>query len=71
MPTSLTLTPRARARSGETEVSSRTRARTATTTSAMTPDAISAGTVSGLITKMEPNSTVNDAPVVAVRSVPR
>ena len=37
----------------------------------MTPDAISAGTVSGLITKMEPNSTVNDAPVVAVRSVPR
>ena len=68
MPTSRTLTPRARARSGETEVSSSTRASRAVTSSAMTPDATSAGTVSGLTTKMDPNSTVNDAPVVAVRS---
>ena len=37
----------------------------------MTPDATSAGTVSGLITKIEPNSTVNEAPVVDVCSVPR
>ena len=35
------------------------------------PDAISAGTVSGLITKIEPNSTVNEAPVVDVCRVPR
>ncbi len=35
------------------------------------PDAISAGTVSGLITKIEPNRTVNDAPVVDVCRVPR
>ena len=71
MPTVLTGTPLARARSGESEVSSRTRVSTATTTRAMMPDAISAGTVSGLITKMEPNRTVNEAPVVDVCRVPR
>src|SRR5215469_5097209 len=50
-----TLTPRARARSGDSEVSSSTRASTATASSATTPEVISAGTVAGLITNMEPN----------------
>ena len=71
MPTILTCTPLARARSADSEVRRRTRASTATVTRATMPDAMSAGTVSGLITKMEPNKTVNEAPVVEVCWVPR
>jgi hypothetical protein len=52
-------------------VSSSTRGSTATTTGAITPDASSVGTVSGLITNIEPNRIVNDAPVVLLVWVPR
>src|SRR5580693_3368385 len=65
-PTRRTLTPRALATSGDSEVSSSTRARTTTVSIASTPEATSAGTVSPLTTKMEPNKIVKDAPVVDV-----
>ena len=71
IPTARTGTPRAAASSGLSEVSSSTRDSTAITASASTPDAISAGTVSGLITNIEPNRIVNDAPVVLLVCVPR
>ena len=57
--------------SGLSAVSSSTRDSTATTARASSPDAISAGTVSGLITNIEPNKMVNDAPVVLLVGVPR
>ena len=52
-------------------MSSSTRDSSATTARASSPDAISAGTVSGLITNIEPNKIVNDAPVVLLVWVPR
>src|ERR1700741_2839021 len=70
MPTARTGTPRAAASSGLSEVSNSTRDSTAITASASTPDAISAGTVSGLITNIDPNRIVNDAPVVLLVWVP-
>ena len=64
-------TPRATAMSGLSELSSRTRDSSSTTVSATRPDATRAGTVAGAMTKMEPNRTVNDAPVVLVVADPR
>ena len=57
--------------SGLSELSSSTRASTATVASASTADAIRAGMVEVVRTKIEPNKMVNDAPVVEVDWVPR
>ena len=57
--------------SGLSELSSSIRARSATVASVSTADAIRAGTVEGVRTKMEPNRMVNDAPVVELDWVPR
>ena len=53
------------------ELSSRTRARTTTVASASSADAIRAGMVDVVMTKIEPNKMVNDAPVVELDWVPR
>src|SRR5438105_11495829 len=63
-PTARTGTPRAAAMSGLSEVSSSTGASRTTVTSAISADATRTGTVDGVSTNTEPNSTVNDAPDV-------
>ena len=70
-PTARTGTPRAAAMSELSELSSRTRARTTTVASASSADAIRAGMVDVVMTNIEPNKMVNDAPVVELDWVPR
>ena len=57
--------------SGLSELSSSTRASTTTVASASSAEAIRTGTVEGVMTNMEPNKMVNDAPVVELYWVPR
>ena len=70
-PTARTGTPRAAARSGLSELSSSTRASAITVASASSAETIRAGTVEGVMTKIEPNKIVNEAPVVVLYWVPR
>ena len=57
--------------SGLSELSSSTRASTTTVASASSADTMRTGTVEGVMTNMEPNKMVNDAPVVELYWVPR
>ena len=57
--------------SGLSELSSSTRASATTVASASSAEAIRAGTVEGVMTNIEPNKMVNDAPVVVLYWVPR